>query len=300
MKTLALIEIKGERFNMGYVKTAFLMGLIVFLFTTIGYWLGGSQGLTLALIFALATNFGAYWFSDQFLLKMYKAKRVDENSSPEIYTMIAELAKEANLPIPAIYIIRESSPNAFATGRDPKNSAVAVTTGLLKILNSSELKGVFAHELAHIYNRDMLISTFSATLASAISSIATFAMFFGGRNSEGRSISPLIMLVFAFLAPIAATIIQLAISRSREFEADRIGSYFTKDPLSLASALKKIEKYARDLKFDTAEKNPSTAQMMIMNPLSGKGLTNLFSTHPSTFDRVAELEELARNENDYQ
>ena len=285
---------------MGYVKTAFLMALIVFLFTSIGYWIGGSQGMTLALIFAVATNFGAYWFSDQFLLKMYNAHRVDEYSSPEIYTLVAELVREANLPIPAIYIIKEDSPNAFATGRDPNNAAIAVTTGLLKILNSSELKGVIAHELAHIYNRDMLISTFSATLASAISSIATFAMFFGGRNSEGRSTSPLIMLAFAFLAPIAATIIQMAISRSREFEADRLGSYFSKDPLSLASALKKIESYSRNLKFDVAERNPSTAQMMIMNPLSGNGLTNLFSTHPTTLDRVAELEKLAKNINDHQ
>ncbi len=279
---------------MGYAKTAFLMTTIVFLFTLIGYWLGGSEGMTLALLFALATNFGAYWFSDQFLLKMYKAKRVDENSSPEIYMIVAELVKEANLPIPAIYIIKEDSPNAFATGRDPEHAAVAVTSGLLKILNISELKGVLAHELAHIYNRDMLISTFSATLASAISSIATFAMLFGGRNTEGRPINPIIMIAFAFLAPIAATIIQMAISRSREFEADRIGSSFSKDPLSLASALKKIETYASHLKFDVAEKNPSTAQMMIMNPLTGKGLSNLFSTHPSTQDRIDKLEKLAK------
>ena len=279
---------------MGYAKTAFLMTTIVFLFTLIGYWLGGSEGMTLALLFALATNFGAYWFSDQFLLKMYKAKRVDEKSSPEIYMIVAELVKEANLPIPAIYIIKEDSPNAFATGRDPEHAAVAVTSGLLKILNISELKGVLAHELAHIYNRDMLISTFSATLASAISSIATFAMLFGGRNTEGRPINPIIMIAFAFLAPIAATIIQMAISRSREFEADRIGSSFSKDPLSLASALKKIETYASHLKFDVAEKNPSTAQMMIMNPLTGKGLSNLFSTHPSTQDRIDKLEKLAK------
>ena len=284
---------------MGYVKTAFLMGLIVFIFTLIGFWLGGSQGMVLALCFALATNFGAYWFSDQFLLKMYNAKRIDENSSPEIYMIVADLAQTANLPTPAIYIINEDSPNAFATGRDPKHAAVAVTTGLLKVLNSSELKGVLAHELAHIYNRDMLISTFSATLASAISSIATFAMFFGGRNSEGKSLSPLILLLLAFLAPVAATIIQMAISRSREFEADRIGSYFSNDPLSLASALKKIESYANGLKFDTAERNPSTAQMMIMNPLSGNGLTSLFSTHPSTFDRIKKLEKLAKNKNGY-
>ena len=284
---------------MGYVKTAFLMGLIVFVFTLIGFWLGGSQGMVLALCFAVATNFGAYWFSDQFLLKMYNAKKIDENSSPEIYMIVADLAQTANLPTPAIYIINEDSPNAFATGRDPKHAAVAVTTGLLKVLNSSELKGVLAHELAHIYNRDMLISTFSATLASAISSIATFAMFFGGRSSEGKSLSPLILLLLAFLAPVAATIIQMAISRSREFEADRIGSYFSNDPLSLASALKKIESYANGLKFDTAERNPSTAQMMIMNPLSGNGLTGLFSTHPSTFDRIEKLEKLAKNKNGY-
>jgi heat shock protein HtpX len=224
---------------MGYVKTAFLMGSIIFLFTLIGHWLGGEAGMFLALFLAVATNFGAYWFSDQFLLKMYSAKKIDQSSSPEIYQIVKELVKVANLPLPAIYIIKEDSPNAFATGRNPEHAAVAVTTGLIKILNLSELRGVIAHEIAHIANRDMLISTFSATLASAISSIATFSMFFGGRSSQGRSIHPLITIVFAILAPIAATLIQMAISRAREFEADRIGSFYSKDPLSLASALKK-------------------------------------------------------------
>ena len=279
---------------MGYLKTALLMVLIVFLFTFIGYSLGGEMGMVLALFFALLTNFGAYWFSDKFLLKMYNAEAVDENSSPEIHFLVKELAEEANLPLPSIYIIEENAPNAFATGRDPENAAVAVTTGLVKILDSSELKGVLAHEMAHISNRDMLISTFAATLASAISSIATFAMFFGGGNSSGKPVNPLIIIVFAFLAPIAATLIQMAISRSREFEADRIGAYFSKDPLSLASALNKIETYAKKTSFEVAEKNPSTAQMMIMNPLSGNGLTSLFSTHPSTKERIKSLRELAK------
>ncbi len=283
---------------MGYLKTAFLMSLIVFLFSFIGYFFGGQSGMLLALAFAVATNFGAYWFSDQFLLKMYNAKKIDKNSAPEIYDFVGELSLRANLPLPSIYIINEDAPNAFATGRNPEHAAVAVTTGLIRILNSSELKSVLAHEMAHISNRDMLISTIAATLASGISSISTFVMFFGGRNSEGRSSNPLLLLILIFLAPIAASLIQMSISRSREFEADRLGSYFSQDPLSLASALKKIENYSSKTSFEIAENNPSTAQMMIMNPLSGRRLTNLFSTHPPTLERIKLLEELANSNHD--
>ena len=278
---------------MGYIKTAILMSLIVFLFAFAGFSLGGESGMMLALIFAIVTNFGAYWYSDKFLLKMYNARRVDKNSANEIYLLVEELAKNADLPMPAIYIINENAPNAFATGRDHNNSAVAVTTGLVKVLTSSELKGVLAHELAHIANRDMLISTFAATLSSAISSIATFAMFFGGRNSSGGRVNPLIMLVMMFLAPLAATLIQMAISRSREFEADRIGSIISRDPMALASALRKIEEFGKNRIFEVAEKNPATAQIMIMNPLTGRGITNLFSTHPSTSERINRLKDLA-------
>ncbi len=280
---------------MGHIKTTFLMIIIIFLFTFAGYALGGESGMLIALFFSIITNFSAYWYSDKFILKMYNAKKVDCNSAPEIYEIVSDLALTAKLPMPSVYIISEDSPNAFATGRDHNNAAVAVTTGLTKILTSSELKGVLAHEIAHIYNRDMMISTFAATIAGAISSLTTFAMFFGGRNIGGRSINPIVMILIIFLAPLAATLIQMAISRSREFEADKMGSIFSKNPNGLASALSKIENFSKTRVFEAAEKNPSTAQMMIMNPLSGNGITNLFSTHPSTAERIKKLKDLDKS-----
>lgn len=282
-----------------WFKTLVLMAAISALFIVIGGMLGGRSGMTLALVFALVMNFGAYWFSDQMVLRMYNARQVDDQSAPEFYRMIAELAANANLPMPRVFLIDENSPNAFATGRNPEHAAVAATTGILRLLSARELRGVMAHELAHVQHRDILISTVSATMAGAISALANFALFFGGRDSEGRPASPLAGIAVAILAPLAASLIQMAISRAREFEADRGGALICKDPASLASALEKIERYAAGIPFQTTEAHPETAQMMIMNPLSGRGLAGLFSTHPPTQERVARLRDMARAGNPF-
>ncbi len=272
------------------MKTAVLMAAITALFMAIGSLLGGQQGMMLALIVALGMNFFSYWFSDQLVLKMYNAQEVDESSAPQFYRMIRELAQRAQLPMPKVYLINEDAPNAFATGRNPEHAAVAATTGILRVLSERELRGVMAHELAHVRHRDILISTVSATMAGAISMLANFAMLFGGRDSEGRSTNPVVGLLVMFLAPIAASLIQMAISRAREFEADRGGAEISGDPHSLASALQKIHLYAHGgIPMEAAERHPETAQMMIMNPLSAGGLRGLFSTHPSTEERVQRL-----------
>jgi heat shock protein HtpX len=207
--------------------------------------------------------------------------------------MVKELAERAQLPMPRVYLIDEDAPNAFATGRNPEHAAVAATTGILRVLNARELRGVMAHELAHVKHRDILISTISATMAGAISALANFAMLFGGRDSEGRPSNPIASIALAILAPIAGMLIQMAISRAREFEADRLGAEIAGDPEALASALDKIHRFAQGIPLEAAERNPATAQMMIMNPLSGGGLRGLFSTHPATEDRVARLMEMA-------
>jgi heat shock protein HtpX len=274
-------------FNM--LKTAVLMAAITALFMAIGSLLGGQQGMVIALIVALGMNFFSYWFSDKLVLKMYNAQEVDETSAPQFYRMVRELAGRAGLPMPRVYLINEDAPNAFATGRNPENAAVAATTGILRVLSERELRGVMAHELAHVRHRDILISTISATMAGAISMLANFAMFFGGRDSEGRSTNPIVGILVMLLAPLAASLIQMAISRAREFEADRGGAEISGDPQSLASALQKIHNYAQGIPLETAERHPETAQMMIMNPLSGGGLRGLFSTHPSTEERVERL-----------
>jgi heat shock protein HtpX len=271
------------------LKTAVLMAAITALFMAIGSLLGGQQGMVLALIVALGMNFFSYWFSDKLVLKMYNARQVDESSAPQFYRMIAELAQRAQLPMPKVYLIEEDAPNAFATGRNPEHAAVAATTGILRVLSERELRGVMAHELAHVRHRDILISTVSATMAGAISMLANFAMFFGGRSSDGRSTNPIVGLLVMLLAPIAAGLIQMAISRAREFEADRGGAEISGDPRALASALQKIHQVAQAIPLPTAERHPETAQMMIMNPLSGGGLRGLFSTHPSTEERVERL-----------
>jgi len=203
--------------------------------------------------------------------------------------MVRELAQRAQLPMPRVYLIEENAPNAFATGRNPQNAAVAATTGILRVLSDRELRGVMAHELAHVKHRDILISTISATMAGAIGMLANFAMIFGGRDGEGRPANPIVGILVMILAPIAASLIQMAISRAREFEADRGGAEISGDPQALASALQKIQRYAQGIPLETAERHPETAQMMIMNPLSGGGLRGLFSTHPSTEERVARL-----------
>jgi heat shock protein HtpX len=276
-----------------WLKTTVLMAAIVALFGVIGSALGGVDGMILALAFGGAMNLFAYWFSDKMVLRMYNAREVDETSAPQFYATVRELARRANLPMPRVYLIDEAQPNAFATGRNPENAAVAATTGILGLLSANEIRGVMAHELAHVRHRDILISTISATVAGAISSMARFAMFFGGRDSNGRSSNPLSGLLIALLAPLAAMLIQMAISRAREFEADRGGAEICGDPDALADALVKIDRYVRGVPMIAAEEHPATAQMMIMNPLSGGGIANLFSTHPATEDRVARLRALA-------
>ena len=278
-----------------WLKTSILMAGIVALFGVVGAAIGGQQGMLLALLFGGATNLWAYWFSDKMVLRMYNAREVDAASSPYLYNMVAELAQRAQLPMPRVYIIDEAQPNAFATGRNPENAAVAATTGIIQMLSARELRGVMAHELAHVKNRDILISTISATVSGAISALAQFGMFFGGgRDSEGRPANPVLSIAVAILAPIAAMLIQMAISRTREFGADREGAAISGDPEALASALAKIDAYARGIPMPTAEAHPETGQMMIMNPLSGGGLRGLFSTHPATEERIARLRELAR------
>ena len=275
-----------------WLKTSMLMAAIVALFALIGSLIGGQSGMLLALGFALVMNLGAYWFSDKLVLRMYNARQVDDSTAPEFYVMVEELARYANLPMPKVYIIDEDSPNAFATGRNPENAAVAATTGLLRLLTARETRGVMAHELAHVMHRDILISTISATMAGAISALANFALFFGGRDGEGRPVNPIVGILIMILAPLAASLIQMAISRAREFEADRAGAEIAQDPEALAIALQKIDHYARGMAFPAAERHPETAQMMIMNPLSGRGIAGLFSTHPSTEERVMRLRQM--------
>jgi heat shock protein HtpX len=276
------------------LKTAVLMAAITALFMAIGSVLGGQQGMMIALVVALGMNFFSYWFSDKLVLKMYNAQEVDPTSAPQFYGMVRELAERAQLPMPRVYLIQEDAPNAFATGRNPQHAAVAATTGILRVLSERELRGVMAHELAHVKHRDILISTISATMAGAISMLANFAMFFGGRDSEGRPHNPVVSILVMLLAPLAASLIQMAISRAREFEADRGGAEISGDPQALASALQKIKHYASGIPMDAAERHPETAQMMIVNPLSGGGLRGLFSTHPSTEERVERLLAMAR------
>ncbi len=272
-----------------WLKTSLLMAAIVALFGVVGALIGGKSGMLFALLIGGAMNLFAYWFSDQMVLKMYNARIVDETSAPQFYRTIQELAANAGLPMPRVYLIDEAQPNAFATGRNPQHAAVAATTGILQLLSAREIRGVMAHELAHVQHRDILISTISATMAGAISSLANFAVFFGGRDENGRPSNPLAGLLVALLAPLAASLIQMAISRAREFEADRGGAEISGDPRALADALAKIEAYAQGIPLAPAEANPSTGQMMIINPLSGGGLSGLFSTHPATAERIARL-----------
>lgn len=277
-----------------WFKTSILMAGIVALFGVVGMMIGGERGMVMALIFGGAMNLFSYWFSDKMVLRMYNAQEVDEASSPYLYNMVRELAHRAQLPMPRVYIIDEHQPNAFATGRNPEHAAVAATTGILHMLSERELRGVMAHELAHVKHRDILISTISATMAGAISMLAHFAMFFGGRDEEGRPANPIASIAVALLAPLAASLIQMAISRAREYEADAGGAAICRDPNALADALQKIDYYARGIPMPSAEAHPETGQMMIMNPLSGEGLAGLFSTHPPTEERIRRLREMAR------
>jgi heat shock protein HtpX len=276
-----------------WLKTSILMAAIVALFGAVGAALGGSGGMMMALMLAAGMNVYAYWFSDKAILKMYGAQEVtpDNVQFRNYYNMVKELAENAQLPMPKVYVMDDAQPNAFATGRNPEHAAVAATTGIMHALTARELRGVMAHELAHVKHRDTLISTISATMAGAISSIGTFGMLFGGgHNGNGeRNMSPVFSILMMVLAPLAASLIQMAISRSREFEADRMGAEICKDPKALASALEKIHNYAHQIANPIAEAHPETGQMMIINPLSGRSFDSLFSTHPKTEERVARL-----------
>jgi len=279
---------------MNTMKTFLLMGLLTVLLVFVGRLLGGQSGMVMAFILAVIMNFGSYWFSDKVVLRMYRAQEVTKSDKPELVGIVEELTGRAGLPMPRVYIIPDEQPNAFATGRNPEHAAVAVTEGILKTLSRDELRGVLGHELAHVKHRDILVGTIAATFAGAISMLANmaqWAMIFGGSRSDDREggggASGLIMMI---VAPIAAMMIQMAISRSREFLADEGGAQFSGNPLSLANALRKLEKRVEQIPMDA---NPATAHMFIVNPLSGGGLLKLFSTHPPMEERIARLEAMA-------
>jgi len=278
--------------SMNTVKTAMLLAALTALFGAVGYLLGGANGMMIALGLAVVTNLFAYWNSDKLALAAHGAMEVDEGTAPELVGMVRDLAARAGLPMPRVYLIDNPQPNAFATGRNPENAAVAATTGILQMLSYDELAGVMAHELAHVRNRDTLIMTVSATVAGAISTLAQFGFLFGGRGDDRPN--PLVMIGTALLAPIAAMVIQMAISRSREYEADRLGAEICGQPLALASALAKIEGAVHHIPNLDAERHPATAPLFIVNPLSGGGMDSLFSTHPATENRIAALEALAQ------
>ena len=279
---------------MNAVKTAFLMALMMALFLFIGYILGGNTGMTIALVFSLIMNFGSFWFSDKIVLAMYRAKQVNRETAPKFYDMVERLARQANLPMPKVYLINDPTPNAFATGRSPKKAAVAATTGILQGLSNDELAGVMAHELAHVKHRDTLIGTIAATLVGSISYIAHMAgwIFMFGRgddDSPGAGIGGLILLI---LSPILAMLLQMAISRSSEYAADRGGAEISGNPLALASALQKISRGNQIKPVNHSE--PASAHMFIINPLRGRGISKLFSTHPPTEERIRRLQAMAR------
>ncbi len=277
---------------MNFVKTGMLLAALTALFGVVGYALGGPNGMMIAFGIAVVTNLFAYWNSDRLALGAHGAVEVDERTAPEYVGLVRALAERAGLPMPRVYLIDTPQPNAFATGRTPEHAAVAATTGLLEALTREELAGVIAHELAHIESHDTLTMTITATIAGAISTLAQFGFLFGGRDSE-RS-NPLVMIAMTLLAPLAAMIIQMAISRSREYDADRMGAEICGEPMWLASALAKIEGWAARIPNPEAKRHPATAPLFIINPLSGHGLDNLFSTHPATQNRIAALQELAQ------
>ena len=280
---------------MNTLRTGMLLAALTALFMGVGYLIGGAGGMALAFVFAAGTNFFAYWNSDKMVLRMYKAEEVDDSHASGVVRRYAQIVKalaaNAGLPQPRIYIMENPQPNAFATGRNPKNAAVAATTGLLRILDENEIAGVMAHELAHVKNRDTLTMTVTATIAGAITTLANFAMFFGGNRNNGGGIIGAIAIMI--LAPMAAALVQMAISRGREYEADRIGAEICGHPEWLASALAKISNGAAQIPNMTAERHPETGQLMIINPLSGQGADNLFSTHPATQNRIDRLMAMA-------
>ncbi len=276
---------------MNAFKTFLLMALLTGLFVLVGNWVGGNQGMIVALVLAALMNLGSYWFSDKIVLMMYRAQEVDEAQAPELYAAVRRLAQRGGLPMPRVFIIPDESPNAFATGRDPQHAVVACTVGLVRMLNQEELEGVLAHELSHVRHRDMLIGALAATLAGALMILARMAFFFGGgRDREGGALGWLLMLI---VAPIAALLIRLAISRSREYQADAGAAALSGNPLALAGALAKLERGAEVIPMTNAEAN--TSHLFIVNPLHGNWLAGLFSTHPPMAARIARLEAMARN-----
>ena len=281
---------------MNHLKTFALLAVLTALFAGLGYLIGGATGMLIALVFAGGMNLFSYWNADKIVLKMYRAQPVDEthpNAVVRAYVGdVAQMARDAGLPRPAIAIIPNDQPNAFATGRNPQNAAVCATTGLLDMLTRDEIRGVMAHELAHVKNRDTLTMTVTATIAGAIAALANFALFFGGGDDRERPGGIIGTLALMILAPMAAGLVQMAISRAREYEADRVGAEIAGDPASLASALQKIEAYSKRIVNTTAERNPASGQLFIINPLAGRGADNLFSTHPNTGNRVKALMEL--------
>jgi heat shock protein HtpX len=280
---------------MNVMRTAMLLALMTALFMGVGYLIGGSGGMMIAFLIAAAMNLFSYWNADKMVLRMHHAVEVDERSAPEYYGIVRDLAARAGLPMPKVYIIDNPQPNAFATGRNPQNAAVAATTGLLNRLSYEEVAGVMAHELAHVQNRDTLTMTITATLAGAISMLGNFAFFFGGnRDNNNGGLGIVGVLVAMIVAPLAAAIVQMAISRTREYAADRRGAEICDNPLWLASALDKIARNVQRIHNDDAERNPATAHMFIINPLSGERMDNLFSTHPATQNRIAALQAMAQ------
>lgn len=277
---------------MNGLKTMVLMVTLTLILIAAGGILGGKSGMTFALIIAFAMNFISYWYSDKIVLKMYRAREVIESQAPELHATVRRLAQRAGLPMPKVYIIDQPQPNAFATGRNPKRGAVAVTTGIMNVLNQEELEGVLAHELAHIKHRDILVGTVAATIAGAISflaQMAQWAFIFGGRDDEDGN--PIVAIIMMIVGPIAALLVQMAISRSREYGADRGGAEIAGNPLHLASALKKLHYASKRIPMQA---NPATSHMFIVSPLRGDGLAKLFSTHPQMEERIARLEAMAR------
>ncbi len=272
------------------LRTVLLLGALTALLLLIGDAMGGRSGLTVALILAAVMNFGSYWFSDRLVLAMTRARPVSEADAPELYGMVRRVSSAAGMPMPSVYLVDMPQPNAFATGRDPQRAVVAVSPSILQLLDRRELEGVIAHELGHVRNRDTLVSAMAATIAGAISYLAQMAFWFGGRRDDDEGSNPLVALLALIFAPIAAVLIQLAISRGRELGADHTGAETTHDPLALASALEKLEQTRR---IPAGDLNPSTAHLFIVNPLSGQSLAGLFSTHPPTAERVRRLRQMA-------
>jgi heat shock protein HtpX len=279
-----------------HTRTFILIAVIVALFVGVGHLIGGPQGALMAFLLAGALNFYAYWNSDKIVLRIYNAQEITSHLHPEFYRIVQTLAQKASLPMPRVYIIDSPQPNAFATGRNPQNAAVAATTGLLRLLDSRQISGVMAHELAHIANRDTLTMTLTATLAGAIGYLAQLPFLFGGHHREGeqRSHGFIVHLVVMVLAPLAAMLVQMAISRTREYSADELGAKISGDPMALANALEQIDVAAHRVDNPVAEENPATAHMFIINPLSAGGVDNLFSTHPKTENRVRRLADIAQ------